>query len=253
MPSEGRVTVLPRVAWRRRVGELITEWFTAIRKANESATAARDSSRRDLQRVALERPEIFYKDSVSFGENLHRIGKGLFQEAVKESTGILSAMMRRGCTVTASSSKEDVADFVRFLETKFEKYKRFALDGPMQGRESATTDETREAQTPPSPVREVARTPSGATKRVSPNPERMGEHAKKPARQKSRAAPPTDADVEESEATASEGSSKGPTLAEGARRAKSKAKAKSAPATLATQNAFCALEGRVSRRERGEV
>ena len=147
MPSEGRVTVLPRVAWRRRVGELITEWFTAIRKANENATAARDSSRRDLQRVTLERPEIFYEDSVSFWENLRRTGKGLFQEAVKESTGILSAMMRRGCTVTASSSKEDVADFVRFLESyvgmdepewsKFEKYKRFALDG-------GESDDTRE-------------------------------------------------------------------------------------------------------------
>ena len=72
-----------------------------------------------------------------------------------------------------------------------------------------------------------------------------GQHWK-PAQQKSKAAPPTqgksDADVEESEATASEESSVWPTLAEGARRAKSKAKAKASPATLATQNAFRALE-----------
>ena len=72
MPSEGRVTVLSRVAWRRRVGELITDWFTAIRKANDSAQAARDSSRSDLQMATLERPDIFYEDTVSFGENLHR-------------------------------------------------------------------------------------------------------------------------------------------------------------------------------------
>ena len=117
MPSEGRVTVLSRVAWRRRVGELITDWFTAIRKASDSAQAARDSSRRDLQMVTLERPEIFYEDTVSFRENLHWTGKGVFQEAVKESTKILSAMRRRGCNVTASSAKEDLADFVRFLET----------------------------------------------------------------------------------------------------------------------------------------
>ena len=77
MPSEGRVVVLPRVAWRRRVGELLTDWFTAIRKGNESSVAARDSSRRDLQRVILERPEIFYEDSVNFGENLHRAGKAI--------------------------------------------------------------------------------------------------------------------------------------------------------------------------------
>ena len=58
MASEGRVVVLPRMAWRRRVGDLLTEWFTAIRKGNESAVAARDSSKRDLQRVRLERYEI---------------------------------------------------------------------------------------------------------------------------------------------------------------------------------------------------
>ena len=135
---------------------------------------------------------------MSFGENLHRTGKGLFQQAVKESTGILSAMMRRGCSVTASNSKEDVADFVGFIESyvgleepewsKLEKYKRFALEGgesddatekddPMQGGESATTGETRDMQAPPSPVREVTKAPSGATKRISPNPERMGEQA----------------------------------------------------------------------------
>ena len=276
MPSEGRVVVLPRIAWRRRVGELLTEWFTAVWKGNESAMAARDSSRRDLQRASLERPEIFYEDSVSFGENLHRAGKGLFQEAVKESTGILSAMMRRGCTITASSSKEDVADFVRFIESyvgmeepewsKLEKHKRFALEGgesddaaekddPMQGGESAITAEAKDMQAPPSPAREVTKAPSGATKRISPNPERMGEQAKKPASQKPKADPPirggSDADVEESEATASEGSSVWPTLAEGARRAKSKAKAKTAPAALSTQNAFHALEE--SEQEGSEV
>ena len=222
MPPDGRVTILSRMAWRKRVGEHITVWFTAIRKANDSAQAARDSSRRDLQMVKLERPEVFYEDAVSFGENLHRAGKGIFQEAVKESTRILSAMMRRGCSVAASSAKGDVTDFVRFLETyvgmddpkwsKLEKYKRFALDGeesedaeekddPMQGRESITPESSGKMQTPPSPVREVAKTPSGATKRISPNPERMGEQAKKPAQQKTWVAPSwvSDADVEESD------------------------------------------------------
>ena len=102
MPSEGRVTVLSR--WREmESGRTHTDGY-GDRKANERPSSERPS-RRDVQMVTLERPEIFYEDTVSFGENLHRTGKGVFQEAVKESTNILSTMMRRGCNVTASSAK----------------------------------------------------------------------------------------------------------------------------------------------------
>ena len=73
-------------------------------------------------------------------------------------------------------------------------------DDLKQGR-STTLEGVGKVQTPPWPVREVAKTPSRAKKR-------MGEQAKKHAQQNNRG---SDADVEESEAT---------------RRAKSKAKAK---------------------------
>ena len=102
---------------------------------------------------------------------------------------------------------------------KLEKYRRFALGGgesddaaekddPMQGGEGATTGGAEDMPAPPSPEREITKAPTKAEGLAQ-----LEKNGRTGAQQKSKAAPPTrggsDADVERSEATASEGSSEG--------------------------------------------